>query len=280
MIYRVLNQIGLWLNALFAYVFLYVPILILIVYSFNASRFNATWGGFTLDWYRSLFTGLAQNKAMGTDVVIWNALRNSFLVASISTILATVLGTMLAIALERFRFKGRRAVEALVLAPIVIPEITMGISLLVFFSLIFQLLQNLIGVRLVLSLYTVIISHVAFSISFIVVIVRSRLAQLDPTLEEAAEDLGASQWQTFWRVTAPLISSAVLSAALLAFTLSLDNFVTTFFVTGVGATTLPVYVYGLIKFSVTPAINAISTLIVLISLTLVSASLLIQRRYN
>lgn len=276
MISRFLGQVYLRLNAVFAYVFLYLPILILIVYSFNASRLNAVWRGFTLDWYRNLFTGAASTSPSAIDMVIWPALRNSLLVACVSTLVATILGTMLALALERFRFPGRRAVEALVLAPIVIPEISMGISLLVFFSLAFQLLQTLTGFRLVLSLYTVIISHIAFSISFVVVIVRSRIAQLDPALEEAAWDLGASEWQTFWRVTAPLIASAVLSAALLAFTLSLDNFVTTFFVAGVGATTLPIYVYGLIKFSVSPAINAISSLIVLISLVLVSASVLVQ----
>jgi spermidine/putrescine transport system permease protein len=207
-----------------------------------------------------------------------SALQMSLSVATISTLIATVLGTGLAIAMERYRFRGKVAVEALIYLPIIIPEITMGISLLVLFTLVFRLLENLTGLRLALGVPTVIIGHVAFTLSFVTVVVRSRLADLDPSLEEAAMDLGASEWRILRRISLPLIWPAILSGALLAFTLSLDDFVVTFFISGVGATTLPLFVYGMIKFSVTPAINAISTLMMLVSILLVIASLSSDRR--
>ncbi len=205
------------------------------------------------------------------------ALNNSLLIAAISTVLATVFGTMIALALERFHFPGRKAVEALLFLPIIMPEITIGISLLVFFTLVFRIVENLTGIRLNLGLPTVIIGHVVFNISFVTITVRARLAELDPQLEQAAFDLGANEWRTFWRITLPLIWPAIFSAALLALTLSLDDFVVTFFTTGVGSMTLPLFVYGLIKFSVTPAINAISTLMLLASLLLVVSSLKVQK---
>lgn len=275
---RSIGKRWLWLHAALGFAFLYLPIFILVIYSFNASRFNAVWRGFTLDWYRSLLQGASDGTANITDAMIWDALNNSLLVAAISTLLATVFGTMLALALERFRFPGRSALEALLFLPIIIPEITMGISLLAFFSLVFQLIENLTGIHLVLGLPTVIIGHVAFNISFVAVTVRARIAELDPALEEAALDLGANEWRSLKRVILPLIWPAIFSAALLAFTLSLDDFVVTFFTTGVGATTLPLFVYGMIKFSVTPAINAISTLMLLASLLLVVSSLTVGQR--
>lgn len=275
---RNLGKFGLWLNAALSFAFLYLPIFILVIYSFNDSRFNAVWRGFTLDWYRNLLAG-ATNSTI-TDVMIWDAVRNSLLVATISTLLATIFGTTIALALERFSFPGRSVLEAILFLPIIIPEITIGISLLVFFSLGFQLIENILGIRLVLGLPTVIIGHVAFSISFVVITVRVRIAQLDPALEEAALDLGANEWRTFWRITLPLIWPGIFSAALLAFTLSLDDFVITFFTAGVGSTTLPLFVYGMIKFSVTPAINAISTLMLLASLMLVISSLFIDKLGN
>lgn len=254
----------------------YLPIVILVIYSFNDSRFNAVWRGFTLDWYRSLLSGVTDSKA--TDVMIWEALRNSLIVSCISTLIATLLGTMLALALERFKFRGKTAIEGLLLSPIVIPDIAMGISLLVFFSLVFQLLENLTGIRLVLGLPTIIIGHIAYNISFVTIVVRGRIAELEPSLEEAAWDLGANEWQTLRHIILPLIAPAVISAALLAFTHSLDDFVITFFTSGVGATTLPLFVYGMIRFSISPAINAISTLMLLTSLVLVVFLLRLQRR--
>lgn len=275
---RNLGKLGLQINAFCGFIFLYLPIVILIIYSFNSSRFNAVWRGFTLDWYRGLLSGITDGRAQITDVMIWDALKNSLIVATVSTLIATILGTMIALALERFQFSGRTAVESLLFLPIIIPDLAMGISLLVFFSLCFQLIESLTGIRLVLGLPTIIIGHVAFNISFVTVTVRGRIAELESSIEEAAWDLGANEWQTLWRITIPLIAPGILSAALLAFTLSLDDFVITFFTTGVGVTTLPLYVYGMIKFSVTPAINAISTLIILVSLLLVVSSLVVQKR--
>ncbi|HAT12850.1 MAG TPA: spermidine/putrescine ABC transporter permease PotC [Microcoleaceae bacterium UBA11344] len=281
---RAIGKRWLWIQAALAFAFLYLPILILIIYSFNASRFNAVWRGFTLDWYRSLFSdagilgvGTTALMASSSSAGIWTALNNSLLIATISTLLATIFGTMIALALERFHFPGRKAVEALLFLPIIMPEITIGISLLVFFTLVFRIVENLTGIRLNLGLPTVIIGHVAFNISFVTITVRARLAELDPTLEQAAFDLGANEWRTFWRITFPLILPGIFSAALLAFTLSLDDFVVTFFTTGVGSMTLPLFVYGMIKFAVTPAINAISTLMLLASLLLVVSSLRVQK---
>ncbi|MGF1482028.1 MAG: ABC transporter permease [Cyanophyceae cyanobacterium] len=275
-----IRQVGkqvIWLFSLLGYGFLYLPILILVLYSFNASRFNAVWQGFTLNWYRSLVSGVTDGTSAIDTGQIWEALHNSLLVAVVSTLVATVLGTMLALALERSRFSGRSALEALLLLPVIIPDITMGISLLVFFSLVFGLIENLTGVRLVLGLPTVIIGHVAFNISFVAIAVRAKIAELEPAIEEAALDLGANEWQTLRRIVLPLILPGIISAALLAFTLSLDDFVITFFTTGVGATTLPLYVYGMIKFSVSPAINAISTVMLLASLLLVVSSFAVKR---
>lgn len=273
---RTLSQSGLWVQATLGFAFLYLPILILVIYSFNASRFNAVWSGFTLDWYRSLFGQTTDIKANFANAEIWQALQNSLLIATIVTVLSVLLGTAIALALERYRFPGYRILENLLFLPMIIPEISLGLSLLVFFTLIFRILENLTGIRLTLGFPSVIIGHVTFSLSFVTVTVRARLADLDPALEEAAFDLGANEWRTFWRVTFPLILPGVMSAALLAFTLSLDDFVVTFFTTGVGTTTLPLFVYGMIKLSVTPAINAISSLMLFASVLLVVSSLTIR----
>ena len=275
---RAIANKWLWIQATLAFAFLYLPILILIIYSFNTSKFNAVWRGFTLDWYRSLFSdagtlGIVSSSSAG----IWTALNNSLLIAVISTLLATIFGTAIALALERFHFPGRKTVETLLFLPIIMPEITIGISLLVFFTLIFRIVENLTGIHLNLGLPTVIIGHVTFNISFVTITVRARLAELDPILEQAAFDLGANEWRTFWRITLPLIWPGIFSGALLTFTLSLDDFVVTFFTTGVGSMTLPLFVYGMIKFAVTPAINAISTLMLLASLLLVVSSLRVKK---
>lgn len=274
---RAIAKKWLWVQAALAFAFLYLPILILIIYSFNRSKFNAVWRGFTLDWYGSLFSNAGATLATSSSAGILPSLSNSLLIAAVSTVLATIFGTMLALALERFHFPGRKAVEALLFLPIIMPEITIGISLLVFFTLVFRIVENLTGIHLNLGLPTVIIGHVVFNISFVTITVRARLAELDPQLEQAAFDLGANEWRTFWRITFPLILPGIFSAALLAFTLSLDDFVVTFFTTGVGSMTLPLLVYGMIKFAVTPAINAISTLMLLASLLLVVSSLKVKK---
>lgn len=253
-----LIRTGITASGIWGYVFLYAPIVILVVFSFNASRFVTVWDGFSLRWYRELF----QNEAMLA------ALKNSLIVAITSTTISTVFGTMVALAMERHQFPGKLAFDALLYLPIIIPDIAMAVMLLLFF------VMSKVG----LSLVTIIIAHVAFNISFVAVVVRARLTGFDRSLEEAAQDLGANELQTFWRVTLPLLMPGIMGGALLAFTLSLDDFVITFFTAGVGATTLPLRIYSMVKLGITPEINAVSSLLILASMTLVVVSLLLQRK--
>ena len=275
------NSGARWLtfNAILVYALLYAPILVLIAFSFNASKSTAVWRGFSLNWYASLMgatdfidAASSQSDAAGRSFQadnIWLALRNSLIVSGAATLISTVLGAMLALAIDRFRFRLRGFFSVLLYLPVVIPDITLGIALLVFFSLLFKLAENWFGVRLAFGFVTIIIAHVAFNISYVAIVVRARLAGMNRTLEEAAQDLGATPWQTFHRVTLPLIWPGIAGGALLAFTLSLDDFVVTFFTTGIGSSTLPIFVYGMIRFTVTPAINALSTLMLLVSMLLV-----------
>lgn len=277
---RRVGRASLWASPIIVYLFLWVPILVLIVFSFNDSASVSAWRGFTTRWYENIFSG---NITAGTEAarfqteLLLRAVRNSLIVASIATLVATALGTALALALGRGRFPGRRALDALFYLPVVIPDITHGVALAVFFNLVFEAAQSLFGVRWVPGFATIIIAHVAFNISFVAIVVRARLATMDPTLEEAAGDLGANPLVTFWRITFPILMPGVLAGGLLAFTLSLDDFVVTFFNAGVGTTTLPLYVYGMLKQRVPPEINAISTLMIAVSIALVGASLLFQR---
>jgi spermidine/putrescine transport system permease protein len=256
------SRLGRWLqggitaSGILGYVFLYAPIVILVIFSFNTSRFVTSWEGFGFRWYRELF----QNEAMAT------ALKNSLIVALSSTLISTVFGTMVALAMERHQFLGKTAFDALLYLPIIIPDIAMAVMLLLFF----------VWAKIGLSLVTIIISHVAFNISFVAIVVRARLVGFDRSLEEAAQDLGANELQTFWHVTLPLLMPGILGGALLAFTLSLDDFVITFFTAGVGSTTLPLRIYSMVKLGITPEINAISTLMLLASMVLVMASLFFQ----
>ena len=236
-----------WLSAFAVaiYGFLFLPIVVLIVFSFNDSRRTFIWRGFTLDWYPRLFAN--------DDLL--DAILVTFQVAAVAVVVATVLGSLLGLGLARLRFRGSGAVETLLLLPMVTPEIIMGISLLIFF---FQLF-GAIG-----SVGQISIAHITFCISYVAVTVRARAAGMDPKLEEAARDLGASAWGAFRYVTVPLILPAVVAGAMLAFALSFDDLVVTSFNYGVGSATLPIYVYSAIKFGVTPEINAISTIIVAI----------------
>jgi spermidine/putrescine transport system permease protein len=251
-----IGNIVLSAYSLLFYLFIYGPILILIVYSFNASRFPTHWAGFSLEWYQKLF----QNRAMG------QALRNSLIISCSSTAISTVIGTMVSVAIERYRFRGKTPLDAMLFLPIIIPDIAMAIMLVAFFGLI----------HMRLGFVTIIISHVAFNISFVAIVVRSRMTTIDPTLEEAANDLYANEWQAFWRITFPLLLPGILGGALLAFTLSLDDYVITFFTSGPGSTTLPLRIYGMVKTGITPEVNAISTLMMAASLALVILSLWIQ----
>src|SRR3954464_13753964 len=248
-----------------SFIFLYAPIVVLVVFSFTNDSFGVVWKGFTLKWYAQL---LQNERLIGATL-------NTLKVALVSTLISTVIGTLMALALERYQFRGRTGLDALLYLPIVIPEIVMALALLAFFAFSLGLLENITGQQMRLSIVTVIISHIAFSISFVVVVVRASLKGFDRRLEEAAQDLGANEWQTFWRITFPLILPGIIGGALLAFTLSLDDYIVTFFTNGVGTNTLPIFVYGLLRKAVSPEINAISTVLLLASMVLVGFSLFI-----
>jgi spermidine/putrescine transport system permease protein len=232
------------------YVFLYAPIVVIIVYSFNAARFGTVWESFTTKWYGALLQ----------DSAALSATKNTLLLAVISTGIATILGTLLGFGMTRFDFPGRKIFDRLLYVPVFVPDIVFAVSLLLFYSLV----RNLIP-ALELGLTTMILAHVTFQISFVAIVVRARLAGLDPALEEAARDLGAGEWQTFLHVTLPLMLPGVLAGGMLAFTLSLDDFVVSFFTSGPGSTTLPILIYSSVKRGLTPEINALATLIIIIS---------------
>jgi spermidine/putrescine transport system permease protein len=248
-------------------VFLYAPIALLVVFSFNDNNNVGIWTEPSLRWYGEMFT----------DRAVMNALRNSLIVAFVATLVSTVIGTMLAISLERYRYRGRGFLDGLAYLPIIIPDVTMAVMLLIFFFQAFGILELITGVSLTTGLHTIILAHIAFNISFVAVVVRARLAQFDSSLEEAAADLYASRWKAFWKVTFPLILPGVAGGALLALTLSLDDVVVTQFVSGAGSTTLPVYVFGLVRRGVTPLINAVSVVMLVASMILVGISLGLQR---
>lgn len=269
----------LTLTAWLVYAFLYAPIIVLVIYSFNASRTNIVFEGIVnrgpcgpFYW----FCQLASNR----DVV--NATRNTLIVAFTATVVSTVIGAMAALALQRYQFPIKRASEGALYLPIVIPEIVMGIGILVFFSALFRWANGLFDLqgpqRLGMGLTTIILAHIAFCLPFVTLVVRARLAGFDQSLEEAAMDLGANEWTTFRRVTLPLIAPGVLSGAMLAFTISLDDFIITFFTAGPGSTTLPIYVYGLLRRTVTPEVNALSTIWILVVFVVVFLSRRLENR--
>ncbi len=256
------------LNVLLTFIFLYAPIIVMSIFSFNASRQMQVWMGFTLDWYARMIA----------DERVRVAAQNSLVIALVSTLVATVIGTLTALALERTRFRVKRMYEAAMYLPIIVPEIVMAIALLVFFNLAFSWLDQFFGLRLNFGLGTITIAHIAFSFPFVAVVVRARLADFDRTLEQAAQDLGANEWQTFRHITLPLLMPGIIAGALLAFTLSIDDFVITFFTAGVGSTTLPLEIYGRVRRGITPDVNALSTVMLLASIVLVLGSLVFQRR--
>jgi len=240
------RRVGLWLAAFAGYAFLYVPLAIVVLYSFNDSRLNAEWVGFTLDWYDKLF----HNQ----DMLI--AAGNSLIIALTASAVSTVLGTMAGVALYRYRM---RLLSILVLAPIAIPEILMGVSLLIFF----------VFLDFTLGLVSITLAHITFCIGFVAIVVRARLVGMDESLTEAARDCGATPWNAFRYVTLPLIMPGVIAGALMAFTLSIDDFVITFFTAGAGTMTLPLQIYSMIKIAVTPEVNAVSSLLMLLTLALI-----------
>lgn len=251
---------ALWLRmyAILAYAYIYLPILLLIIFSFNSQKINVRWEGFTFYWYGELLH----------DQEVLLATRNTLIIAFISTIVSTVIGTFAALALQRYRFPGYTLAESTLYIPVIIPEVVMGISLLVFFAQI--------GMRL--GLATITLAHIAFNIPFVALVVRARLHGFDKAIEEASMDLGANEVQTFIRVTLPTIMPGVLAGAMLAFTLSLDDYVITYFTAGPGSTTLPLRVFSMVRFAVTPEVNALSALWILTVFIVLGMSQMIQQR--
>ena len=254
-------------HAWLVYLFFFAPIIVLFIFSFSRSRNVGRWGGFTLDWYQGFIDSEPVQSAL------WVSIR----VAVLSTVVSVVLGTLSALALERFTFRGKKAFDALLYLPIIIPDVTMAVTLLLFFAEAFDVVEALFGFNFQKGFETITLSHIAFNISFVSVVVRARLAGMSEVLEEAALDLYATRWKTFLFVTFPQIIPGVAGGALLALTVSLDDVVVTQFVAGPGATTLPVYVFGLIRRGVTPLINATSVIMLAASIFLVALSLLAQQ---
>ncbi|MGL5986643.1 MAG: ABC transporter permease [Burkholderiales bacterium] len=239
----------LWVSAIAVYAFLYLPLAIVIIYSFNDSKLNAEWVGFTFKWYELLFN----------DGPMLQAAWNSLVIATATSFFATIFGTLAGLAMHKYKL---RLLPLLVLTPLALPEILMGVSLLIFFVLL----------NMTLGMVSITLAHISFCIGFVAIVVRSRLAGMDESLVEAARDLGASPLDAFRLVTLPLIMPGVIAGALMAFTLSIDDFVITFFTAGAGASTLPLQIYSMIKIAVTPEVNAISTLLMLLTLALIVAA--------
>jgi len=247
---------GGWTILVFA--FLYIPILILIVFSFNESRLNLQWVGFTTQWYEKLFN----------NAILVKAFKNSLIVATGATILSTVLGTIGAWMMYRYRFPMRNALNLLIFVPMVMPEILMGVSLLILF----------VNMHLQLGYMTMIIAHTTFCFPFVLVGVQARLEGIDPFLEEAAMDLGATPIQAFWKVIVPYLMPAIVAGALMSFTLSFDEYIVSLFTTGPDSQTLPLKVYGMARKGLDPQLNALSALFVLATITLVLFSQLTKKR--
>lgn len=239
------------------FLFLYLPILVLVVFSFNEARQTASWQGFTLNWYR---------KLLGNQQIM-DSVKNSLAVAGLTTLVATVVGTLAALALSRYEFRGRTFTQAALYLPIIIPEIVIAAALVTFFGV----------AQLRLSFWTVVIGHITFSIPYVAIVVRARLAGFDRSLEEAALDLGAGPMTTFFRVTLPLIAPGIIAGALLVFTISIDDYVVTSFVAGVGATTLPLQIYSMLRVGVTPEVNAVSTLLIVVTVVLIAIAQRLQQ---
>ena len=239
-------------------IFLYLPIIILVIYSFNTSKMNVIFEGFTLKWYLNLLN----NRSL------LEAFSNTMIIALISTLTSTIIGTIGAIGLYRCNFKGKTFINLLLYIPIVIPEIVLGISLLSIYTL----------TKMELGMFTLILSHIAFSIPFVIVSVRSTFSKNLDTYEEAAKDLGANEINTFFRITLPQITPGVISGATLAFTLSLDDVVISYFTAGPGSNTLPLHIYSMIKTGISPDINALTTLMLLVTMFILISLTLIQGR--
>lgn len=250
------------LTVAFTFLMLYAPIVTLVAFSFNDSRRNIVWRGFTFKYYE---------KAWNNDS-LFEAFINSLSIALVSTLISTILGVLVAIALWRFRFPGKAVYEGFMMLPIVIPEICMGVAMMAFFARIGWPTDW----AWPLTLLNITIAHIAFSFPFVAVIVRARLVGFNRELEDASKDLGASEWQTMRHIVLPYLGPGIIAGALIAFTLSLDDFVITFFTAGPNSITLPVKIFSMIRFSVTPEVNAASTVLIVITVIATVAAVRLQ----
>lgn len=261
------------LHGLLFLFFVYAPILVVVVYSFNSHPINMMiWKDFTLDWYWSLLgysTEINEQTLYveSTDQLL-GAVKNSLLVASSTTVISTVLGTMAALALHRYRFRLQSFYQGLLYMPMVMPDIVLGIALLIFF----------VTFNVKLGLVSIIVGHCTFLVSYVFVVVSARLAGMNAELEQASADLGAKPMTTFRRITLPLILPGVIGGALLAFIISMDDLVITYFIAGVDSTTLPVFIYGMLRRGLKPEINAIATLMLIFSFIIAAMGLYLRRR--
>lgn len=243
---------------IFVFLFLFLPIFVLIFFSFNTSKLNIVFEGFTFHWYKDLFN----------NTILLEALKNTILVAGISTLVSTVVGTLSAYALKRFNFPFKNFINELLYIPVVMPDIVLGISLLCIYTLI----------KLELGMFTLILAHISFSIPYVIISVRTVLENMDPNLEKAASDLGASKLKTLLYVTIPSLLPGILSGAQLALTLSLDDVVISYFTAGPDSSTLPLHIYSIIKTGVTPDVNAMISLMLLVIFVVLTASTFVSLR--
>lgn len=257
----------------FFFAFVYAPILLIVVFSFNSNPVNMMiWESFTFDWYKTIFgfSTATTESALYLDSTdqLYGAVKNSLFIAVTTTAISTVFGTALALAVARFRFRLKPFYRALMFMPMIMPDILLGIALLIFF----------VSVGISLSVVTIIIGHCTFLISYVFIVVSARIAEMDDALEEASADLGANPWVTFRRVTLPMILPGVIGGALLAFIISMDDLVITYFIAGVDSQTLPVFIYGMLRRGIKPEINAIATIMLLFSFVIAAVGLYMRAR--
>ena len=270
---RKLGSLSLIVYVFVFFAFIYLPIALIVIYSFNADPVNMMrWSGFTVDWYRQIFgfKNASSEAALyieSTDQLI-AAVRTSLIVAASTTTIATVLGTAAALAVFRYSFFGKRFYRVLLFVPMLMPDIVLGIALLIFF----------VGVGISLGIGTIIIGQCTFLISYVFIVVSARLAGMDRTLENASADLGANEWTTFRRVTLPQVMPGVVGGALLAFIISMDDLVITYFISGTSTQTLPIFIFGMLRRGIKPEVNAIATMMLLFSFAIAATGLYLNRR--
>ncbi len=264
---------SLTLYTILFFAFIYAPIAVIVVYSFNSDPVNMMkWSGFTFDWYKQIFgfTNASSEAALyieSTDQLL-AAIKNSFIVAAFTTTIATLIGTSTALAIYRYNFFGKRFYRVLMFTPMLMPDIVLGIALLIFF----------VGIGMPLGIGSIIIGHCTFLISYVFIVVSTRLAGMDRTLENASADLGANEWVTFRKVVLPQVMPGVIGGALLAFIISMDDLVITYFISGVGTQTLPLFIFGMLRRGIKPEVNAIAVMMLLFSFTIAAVGLYLRSR--